>query len=83
MDLWNSFNLENNKKAINKAKESMGKSGSFMFFSKNKRFIIKTIKGHEKKTLKKIITSYYNHITEANQNSLLCKIYGFYSVNLE
>ena len=37
----------------------------------------------KKKTLKKIITSYYNHVTNINRNSLLCKIYGFYSVNLE
>ena len=54
-----------------------------MFFSSDKRFIFKTIVGHEILTLKKIMESYYEHVTKTNPNTLLSKIYGLYTIELE
>jgi hypothetical protein len=41
--LRESLNPRNNIESIFKAGESQGKSGSFFFFSQDKRFIIKTM----------------------------------------
>ena len=42
-----SLNTDSNAKQLFKAKESSGKSGSFMFSSYDKRFIIKTMNKSE------------------------------------
>ena len=50
-DIMKSLNLEDNIKSVFKAGEGSGQSGSFFFFSRDKRFIIKTLRGTEKKRL--------------------------------
>jgi 1-phosphatidylinositol-4-phosphate 5-kinase len=60
----------------------MGKSGSFMFFSHDNKFLIKTVKEGEIAVLKKFLMPYYQHL-KRHPNSLLAKIYGFYSINIQ
>lgn len=60
---------------------SPGKSGSFFYYSRDYRFIIKTIHRAEHVQLRKILKDYYNHI-KANPNTLLCQFYGLHRVKM-
>ena len=75
-----SLNPKNNVENINKIKESQGKSGSFFFFSYDNQFIIKTINKGELHTLiNNLMENYYENIRE-NEQTLLAKLYGAYSI---
>ncbi|KAG2229888.1 hypothetical protein INT48_001323 [Thamnidium elegans] len=60
---------------------SPGKSGSFFYYSKDYRFIIKTIHYTEHKFMRKILKEYHQHISE-NASTLLCRYYGLHRVKL-
>ncbi|KAF2085342.1 SAICAR synthase-like protein [Saccharata proteae CBS 121410] len=60
---------------------SPGKSGSFFYFSRDYKYIIKTIHHAEHKFLRKILKEYYNHVTE-NPNTLLSQFYGLHRVKM-
>lgn len=60
---------------------SPGKSGSFFYFSRDYKYIIKTIHHAEHKFLRKILKDYYRHVTE-NPNTLLSQFYGLHRVKL-
>ncbi|GAA5806688.1 hypothetical protein MFLAVUS_000036 [Mucor flavus] len=60
---------------------SPGKSGSFFYYSKDYRFIIKTIHYTEHKFMRKILKEYHQHISE-NSSTLLCRYYGLHRVKL-
>ncbi|TFK67357.1 SAICAR synthase-like protein [Pluteus cervinus] len=60
---------------------SPGKSGSFFYFSRDYRFIIKTIHHAEHKFLLKILPRYYEHV-KANPHTLLSRFYGLHRVKL-
>ncbi|KAK9241250.1 hypothetical protein V1525DRAFT_368275 [Lipomyces kononenkoae] len=60
---------------------SPGKSGSFFYFSRDYRFIIKTIHHSEHKFLLKILKEYYNHV-KTHPNTLISQIYGLHRVKL-
>lgn len=65
-----------------KAGQGAGKSGSFFFFSYDKRFIIKTLKDDEKKTLLGMLDSYIHHFKKTTKNkSFLAKIYGIFTIH--
>ena len=74
-----SFSPIKNKSAIDKMGESKGKSGSFFFYSHDRKFIIKTINNEEKETMDEILMDYYNYI-EKHESTLITKIYGIYTV---
>ena len=59
--------------------EGAGKSGSFFFLSHDHKFMIKTMKSSEVKTMLKILPSYVEH-HRRNPNSLLAKIFGIFSI---
>jgi len=66
-----------------KAGLGAGASGSFFFFSYDKRFIIKTMSDTELKLFKgRLGTNYFRYL-EKNPKSLLARIYGIYTVNIE
>ena len=65
-----------------KAGESQGKSGSFFFFSKDQRFIIKTMTDDDFDAWCRIQKHYFKHVL-TNENSLLARVYGVYSVRME
>ncbi|KAG7448873.1 SAICAR synthase-like protein [Guyanagaster necrorhizus] len=60
---------------------SPGKSGSFFYFSRDYRFIIKTIRHSEHKFLLRVLKQYYNHVKE-NPHTLLSRFYGLHRVKL-
>ncbi|KAL9625078.1 MAG: hypothetical protein Q9160_000807 [Pyrenula sp. 1 TL-2023] len=60
---------------------SPGKSGSFFYFSRDYKYIIKTIHHAEHKLLRKVLREYYNHI-ENNPNTLLSQFYGLHRVKI-
>lgn len=60
---------------------SPGKSGSFFYYSRDYRFIIKTIHHSEHKQLRRILKDYYNHVKE-NPNTLISQFYGLHRVKM-
>lgn len=60
---------------------SPGKSGSFFYFSRDYRFIIKTIRHGEHKFFLKILKDYHAHV-KANPHTLLSRFYGLHRVKL-
>ncbi|KAH0538498.1 hypothetical protein FGG08_004885 [Glutinoglossum americanum] len=60
---------------------SPGKSGSFFYFSRDYKYIIKTIHHAEHKFLRKILRDYYEHV-ENNPNTLLSQFYGLHRVKI-
>jgi 1-phosphatidylinositol-4-phosphate 5-kinase len=60
---------------------SPGKSGSFFYYSRDYRFIIKTIHHAEHKFLRRILKQYHAHIS-ANPHTLLSRFYGLHRVKL-
>ncbi|KAH9912295.1 SAICAR synthase-like protein [Epithele typhae] len=60
---------------------SPGKSGSFFYFSRDYRFIIKTIHHNEHKFLRRILKQYYEHV-KTNPHTLLSRFYGLHRVKL-
>ncbi|KAI8390947.1 uncharacterized protein BYT42DRAFT_489440 [Radiomyces spectabilis] len=60
---------------------SAGKSGSFFYYSRDFRFIIKTIHHTEHKFMRKILKQYHDHVCN-NPDTLLCRYYGLHRVKL-
>lgn len=79
-DIVNSFNPELYKDN-NSIEGSKGKGGSFFISSNNNLFIIKTVSRNETDTIiKYILPKYTRHMKRNCNNSLLCPIYGLYSI---
>jgi len=70
---------EKNREQVFHAGEGTGKSGSFFFFSHDKRFIIKTITKSELDTFLVIMKDYIEHFKK-NPKSLIVKIIGVFTV---
>ncbi|KAJ5692151.1 Phosphatidylinositol 4-phosphate 5-kinase its3 [Penicillium macrosclerotiorum] len=60
---------------------SPGKSGSFFYFSRDYKYIIKTIHHAEHKLLRRILPLYYRHVEE-NPNTLISQFYGLHRVKM-
>ena len=60
---------------------SPGKSGSFFYFSRDYKYIIKTIHHAEHKFLRMILKDYYEHV-RSNPDTLLSQFYGLHRVKL-
>lgn len=60
---------------------SPGKSGSFFYFSRDYKYIIKTIHHAEHKLLRRILKDYYEHVSE-NPNTLISQFYGLHRVKM-
>lgn len=58
---------------------SPGKSGSFFYFSRDYRFIIKTLHHAEHKFLRRILPDYHKH-TKKYPNTLISQFYGLHRV---
>ncbi|KAI5794900.1 hypothetical protein FPQ18DRAFT_235526, partial [Pyronema domesticum] len=58
---------------------SPGKSGSFFYFSRDYKYIIKTIHHGEHRFLRHILRDYYQHIQE-NPDTLISQFYGLHRV---
>lgn len=71
-----------NNKAVFKAGESTGKSGSFFFFSHDRKFIIKTMFQEELNIMMENLPRYFDYIT-STPHSLIARIYGVFQVQME
>ena len=58
---------------------STGRSGSLFYYTRDGKFILKTISKDEYKTLKSILPSYYNHLMKYKK-SYLPKFFGCYKL---
>lgn len=58
---------------------SPGKSGSFFYFSRDYKYIIKTIHHGEHRFLRKILRDYFKHV-EDNPDTLISQFYGLHRV---
>mmetsp|Transcript_33104 Transcript_33104/g.23875 ORF Transcript_33104/g.23875 Transcript_33104/m.23875 type:complete len:128 (+) Transcript_33104:1607-1990(+) len=65
-----------------KAGEGAGKSGSFFFFSHDRKFIIKTMTSTELDLFLRILPDYMNHLKK-NKTSLIAKIFGVFTVRAD
>jgi len=80
--IQNSLNTELNRTQVFKAKESAGKSGSFFFFSYDKKFLIKTMNNKELAVFLDALPTYLFHLKK-NPASLIARIYGIFTVRME
>ena len=81
-DILHSLNPVLNRQQVFKAKESAGKSGSFFFFSFDRRFLIKTMNNAELKVLRNCLPDYVMFLRE-NPDSMIARIYGVFTVQME
>lgn len=70
-----------NEDMIFAAGEGAGRSGSFFFFSHDKRFIIKTMSKSELKLMRRILPDYVEHFKN-HPYSLIAKIFGVFTVKV-
>jgi len=77
-----SLNTELNRTQVFKAKESAGKSGSFFFFSYDKKFLIKTMNDRELAVFLDALPTYLYHLKKYPA-SLIARIYGIFTVRME
>eukprot|EP00939_MAST-03C_sp_MAST-3C-sp1_P002641 g2641.t1 len=63
-------------------KEGEGKSKMLFFMSKDKNYVMKTVKAHELEFFWTILKDYYWHMI-ANPDTLLCRFYGLYTIHYE
>lgn len=81
LDVQQSLSLEKNREMVFKSGEGAGLSGSFFFYSCDSRFIIKTLRGDEKLIMINMLDDYIDHIKKTNNQSLLVRIYGIFTIN--
>ena len=79
-DVMDSLNIEDNIQNVFKAGEGVGQSGSFFFFSKDNRFLIKTMRGSEKKILIDMLDDLIQHFQKTENLSMLARIYGLFTI---
>jgi len=78
-----SLEPEKNRDTVFKAGLGAGASGSFFFFSHDKKFIIKTMTQTELNLFRnKLVHSYFKYL-EKHPKSMLARIYGIYTVSIE
>ncbi len=71
-----------NRDSVFKSGEGAGRSGSFFFFSHDRKYIIKTMTQTELDLYLACLPAFSNHFRK-NKNTLLAKIFGVFTVNTE
>jgi len=82
-DVIQSLSVEENIEQVFQAGEGAGLSGSFFFFSKDKRFLIKTIEKSEIEVLLGMLDDMIKHFEDTNNQSLLARIYGVFTIKTD
>lgn len=75
-----SLNIESNINNMFKAGEGAGASGSFFFFSKDNKYLIKTLSKTEKDIKLNMLDAFIEHLKSTDNKSLIARIYGIYSI---
>ena len=79
-EMAESFLPKNNKQGIS---ESQGKSGSFFISTDDNQYMVKTLRVDEFDLIRKtFLNEYVNYVTR-NTSSLLCRIYGMYTIKIQ
>jgi len=79
-DIMKSLSIEDNIDSVFKSGEGLGASGSFFFFSKDNRFLIKTCSTYEREILINMLDPFIEHLKSVNNKSLIAKIYGVFTI---
>ena len=79
-DIMKSLNIEDNITSVLQAGEGVGQSGSFFFFSKDKKLLIKTLRGSEKRVLLDMLDDLIEYHKTTHNESLLARIYGVFTI---
>jgi hypothetical protein len=82
-DMKSSLSLATNRKMVFRAGQGTGQSGSFFFFSHDNKFIIKTLRGEERKILLRLLDEYIQHIKLSQNKSLLARVYGVFTIKTD
>jgi Phosphatidylinositol-4-phosphate 5-Kinase len=80
IQLKNSLSPKLNRDSIFKSGQEGGRSGSFFFFSHDRKWIIKTMTDKELNLYLYHLQSFYNHYKH-NKDSLLAKICGVFTIH--
>ena len=78
-DILKSVEIVINRESVFKAGQGAGKSGSFFFFSEDKKFIIKSMKKSERILLVSKLPRLIEHFNE-NPDSLIAKVFALFSI---
>jgi 1-phosphatidylinositol-4-phosphate 5-kinase len=81
LNLHKSFDAEANRDQVFNAGESVGQSGSFFFFSKDGKFLIKTLTETDFEAFMEMFRFYFRHVCHYPR-SLLARCYGIYEVKM-
>jgi 1-phosphatidylinositol-4-phosphate 5-kinase len=79
-EMKESFLPEKNLKGI---KKSSGKSGSFFISTDDNKYMIKTLKRDEFELIRLTFLIKYINYLKKNPDSLICRIYGMYKIDLQ
>jgi len=79
-EISSSLSLEKNRNSVFKAGEGAGASGSFFFFSKDGKFLIKTLHRGEKERLLGMLDAYIAYLLSVENKSIIAKIYGLFTI---
>ena len=85
LDIMKSVKPELNRMQIFKTNSNQshgngGMSGSFFFFTEDKKYIIKTMTFQEKQNLMTMLPNITQYMVETNGRSLISRVYGVYKV---
>ena len=78
-EMADSFLPKNNRQGIS---ESQGKSGSFFISTDDNQYMIKTLRVDEFDLIRKTFLNEYVSYVTRNTSSLLCRIYGMYTITM-
>ena len=67
---------------IFRAGQGAGASGAFFFFTKDQKYIIKTMRGSERDNLLSMLSDLIRHFSQY-PNSLITKIYGLFTIKTQ
>jgi len=80
--LYESLAPKNNRDMVFKAGQAAGRSGSFFFFSNDRKWIIKTMTKAELDLYLKLLPEFAQHF-KRNSQSVLAKVFGCFTVKTE
>ena len=79
-DIMESLAMDKNIMNIFQSGEGIGKSGSFFFYTQDKKYVVKTTRRNEKAIVLGMLDEMVKHIENTNNESFLVRIYGIFTV---
>lgn len=79
-NILESLDLMQNKDQLFKAGRGAGASGQFFFFSRDNKFIIKTVTSNEKNLLLRMLDPMIDYIRKVNNQTLMARVFGLYTI---